>query len=459
MNMNKNYINHLFLTVSMIWIICGCEENTSTIIEEEDDILSGGATTTNLVGSLAFSQPAPNLSQENLNKHLLGDVLFEAAFVKAPATINPGLGPLFNNSSCVNCHIADGRGRPPLGGEQLETMLFRISIPGNDINNGPKPVPGFGRQLQVKSVLGYEPEGNVTISYETIYGTYPDGTSYSLIRPDYNISGRIGSGFLYSPRVAPFVFGTGLLEAIKESDIITLADENDDNQDGVSGRPNFVWNVREETFEIGRFGWKANTPTLLQQLAAAYVNDIGITSPYFPIENCADGTQCDTTGDDPEIDQLTLDMVEIYLQTLAVPSRRNYNDADVKRGKILFKQAGCNSCHTTTFTTGTHKSVPELSNQKIHPYTDLLLHDMGDELADGRPDFMADGNEWRTPPLWGIGLVTVVNGHTNFLHDGRARNLEEAILWHFGEGEKSREKFMNLSKNDRSALIKFLNSL
>lgn len=459
MNMNKNYINHLFLTVSMIWIICGCEENTSTIIEEEDDILSGGATTTNLVGSLAFSQPAPNLSQENLNKHLLGDVLFEAAFVKAPATINPGLGPLFNNSSCVNCHIADGRGRPPLGGEQLETMLFRISIPGNDINNGPKPVPGFGRQLQVKSVLGYEPEGNVTISYETIYGTYPDGTSYSLIRPDYNISGRIGSGFLYSPRVAPFVFGTGLLEAIKESDIITLADENDDNQDGVSGRPNFVWNVREETFEIGRFGWKANTPTLLQQLAAAYVNDMGITSPYFPIENCADGTQCDTTGDDPEIDQLTLDMVEIYLQTLAVPSRRNYNDADVKRGKILFKQAGCNSCHTTTFTTGTHKSVPELSNQKIHPYTDLLLHDMGDELADGRPDFMADGNEWRTPPLWGIGLVTVVNGHTNFLHDGRARNLEEAILWHFGEGEKSREKFMNLSKNDRSALIKFLNSL
>ena len=457
--MNKNYINHLFLTVSMIWIICGCEENTSTIIEEEDDILSGGATTTNLVGSLAFSQPAPNLSQENLNKHLLGDVLFEAAFVKAPATINPGLGPLFNNSSCVNCHIADGRGRPPLGGEQLETMLFRISIPGNDINNGPKPVPGFGRQLQVKSVLGYEPEGNVTISYVTIYGTYPDGTSYSLIRPDYNISGRIGSGFLYSPRVAPFVFGTGLLEAIKESDIITLADENDDNQDGVSGRPNFVWNVREETFEIGRFGWKANTPTLLQQLAAAYVNDMGITSPYFPIENCADGTQCDTTGDDPEIDQLTLDMVEIYLQTLAVPSRRNYNDADVKRGKILFKQAGCNSCHTTTFTTGTHKSVPELSNQKIHPYTDLLLHDMGDELADGRPDFMADGNEWRTPPLWGIGLVTVVNGHTNFLHDGRARNLEEAILWHFGEGEKSREKFMNLSKNDRSALIKFLNSL
>ena len=457
--MKKKYFTCLIFTFLIPLIFLGCEENTTPPIEEEDDIFSGGATTTNLVGSLAFSQPASNLSQENLDKHLLGDVFFEAAFVKAPAIINPGLGPLFNNSSCVNCHIADGRGRPPLGGEQLETMLFRISIPGTDEHNGPNPVPGFGRQLQVKSVLGYDPEGSVTISYETINGTYPDGTPYSLIKPNYNISGRIGNGFLYSPRVAPFVFGVGLLEAIRESDILALADENDADQNGVSGKPNYVWNVQTQSFEVGRFGWKANTPTLLQQLAAAYVNDMGITSPYFLVENCAGGTQCDTTSDDPEIDQHTLDMVEVYLQTLAVPSRRNYNDADVKRGKELFKQVGCNSCHTTIFTTGTHNSIPELSNQKIHPYTDLLVHDMGDELADGRPDFDANGNEWRTPPLWGIGLVSIVNGHTNFMHDGRARNLEEAILWHFGEGENSREKFMNLNKNDRAALLKFLNSL
>ena len=452
-------IQTLLLSFLLLIILQGCEENSTPIVEEENDILSGGAATTNLVGSLAFSQPAPNLSKENLDKHLLGDALFEAAFVKAPAIINPGLGPLFNNSSCVNCHIADGRGRPPLAGEQLETMLFRISIPGSDAHNGPNPVPGFGRQLQVRSILNYDPEGSVTISYETINGTYPDGTPYSLIKPNYIITGRVGSGILYSPRVAPFVFGVGLLEAINENDILAIADETDSNQDGISGKPNYVWNVQAQNFEIGRFGWKANTPNLIQQLAAAYVNDMGITSPYFPTENCVDGTQCDTTNDDPEIDQQTLDLVEVYLQTLAVPSRRNYSDPDVKRGKELFKQVGCNSCHTTQFTTGTHQLIPELSNQKIHPYTDLLLHDMGDELADGRPDFNANGNEWRTPPLWGIGLVSIVNGHTNFMHDGRARNLDEAILWHSGEGKNSREKFMNLSKSDRSALIKFLNSL
>lgn len=457
--MFNKYFHYLIVLIFLFLINTGCDENSTPVVENETDILSGGGLTTSLNGSLAFSQPAPNLSQENLDKFLLGDALFEAAFVKSPAIINPGLGPLFNNSSCVNCHIADGRGRPPLAGEQLETMLFRISILGTDEHNGPNPVPGYGNQLQIRSILGYDPEGAVTINYETINGTYSDKTSYFLIKPNYNITGRIGSGFLFSPRVAPFVFGGGLLEAISENDILASADENDINQDGISGKPNYVWNVQTQIFEIGRFGWKANTPTLLQQLAAAYVNDMGITSPYFPKENCAGGTQCDTTSDDPEIDQHTLDMVEVYLQTLAVPSRRNFNDAEVKHGKELFKQIGCISCHTTQYVTGTHKSILELSNQKIHPYTDLLLHDMGDELADGRPDFNANGNEWRTPPLWGIGLVSIVNGHTNFMHDGRARNLEEAILWHFGEGENSKNKFMNLSKNDRTALIKFLNSL
>ena len=342
--MKKKYFLNLIFTFLISLILLSCEENTTPVVEEENDVLSGGATTTDFVGSLAFSQPAPNLSQENLDKHIIGDALFEAAFVKAPAIINPGLGPLFNNSSCVNCHIADGRGRPPFGAEQLETMLFRISIPGSDEHNGPNPVPGFGRQLQTRSILGYDTEGSVTISNEIINGTYPDGTTYSLLKPNYNITGRIGSGFLYSPRVAPFVFGVGLLEAITEQDILALADENDLNGDGVSGKPNYVWNVQTQSFELGRFGWKANTPNLIQQLAAAYVNDMGVTSPYFPTENCADGTQCDTTSDDPEIDQHTLDMVEVYLQTLAVPSRRNYNDADVKRGKEIFKQVGCNSC-------------------------------------------------------------------------------------------------------------------
>lgn len=186
---------------------------------------------------------------------------------------------------------------------------------------------------------------------------------------------------------------------------------------------------------------------------------MGITSPYFPLENCHSNSSCDTTGDDPEITQEFLEAVEFYVQTLAVPSRRNYDKPEVKTGKGLFKEIGCNSCHITEFTTRNHPKVAEVSNQKIHPYTDLLLHDMGDELSDNRPDFNSNGNDWRTPPLWGIGLVEIVNGHTFFLHDGRARTLEEAILWHNGEGKKSKEKFMNLDKTNRNALISFLNSL
>jgi len=458
--MFKRYILYIIFLISGLIFYQGCEESSSPIIEEdENDILSGGATTTLLSGSLAFSQPAPNLSNDGLDKHLLGDVQFEQVFVEAPAAINPGLGPLFNNNSCVNCHIGNGRGRPPLNGEQLETMLVRISLPGADENNAPLPVHEFGMQLQDRAVFGYEPEGRVIISYEIVNGKYPDGTAYTLSKPKYQITGRIGNNVLISPRAAPAVFGVGLIEAIKEEDILAVADPHDLNQDGISGKPNYVWNYKTQSRELGRIGLKANTPNLEQQVAAAYRNDMGVTTPIFPTENCSGSSQCDQLSDDPEVSQEILDLVTFYVQTLAVPVRRNYNDPDVKLGKMLFKQIGCNSCHVTQFTTGKHKTVPELSNQKIHPYTDLLLHDMGEELADGRPDFEASGREWRTPPLWGIGLVNIINGHTNFLHDGRARNLEEAIIWHNGEGKNSRERFMNLSKSERDALIKFLNSL
>ena len=450
-------ITFLFL---LFYFLQSCKENTTDPVEApEDDILSGGATTVMINGSLAFSQPAANLSGENLDKHLAGDSHFEQSFVKAPSQINPGLGPLFNNNSCINCHISDGRGNPPIAGEQLETMLIRISVPGTGEHNSPNPVPGYGTQLQTQTIIGYEPEGSVQITYTEMPGKYPDGTTYSLRKPNYIITGNVPGGILISPRVAPFIIGLGLLEAIPEEAILANADENDINQDGVSGRTNYVWNYKDNRTELGRFGWKANTPTLIQQAASAYNQDIGITSPLFPMENCYSSGQCDTTNDDPEISQKILDEVELYVQTLGVPARRNYDDPTVKLGKALFTQVGCNSCHITEFTTGTFTKVPELSNQKIHPYTDLLLHDMGEELADNRPDFEATGREWRTPPLWGIGLVQVVNGYSFLLHDGRARNLEEAILWHFGEGENSREKFMNLSKSEREALIKYLQSL
>jgi len=456
----KRVTEYIILILISFSFFQSCTETTTSPQEtEEDDILSGGSATIFITGSQAYSQPVPNLSAENLEKHLAGDLQFEQSFVKAPAQVNPGLGPLFNNNSCINCHIADGRGQPPQPGQQLETMLIRISIPGTGINNSPNPVPGFGTQLQDKSIIGFEPEGSVQITYNEIAGEYPDGTEYSLRKPNYSVTGRVPGGILVSPRVAPFVFGLGLLESIPEQSIIENADENDINQDGVSGKPNYVWNHSNNNFELGRFGWKANTPTLYQQSAAAYNNDIGITSTLFPLENCHENTQCDTASDDPEITQEILKKVEFYVQTLGVPARRNYKDPVVKQGKLLFKEIGCINCHVTEFTTGINTKIPELSNQKIHPYTDLLLHDMGEELSDDRPDYNAAGREWRTPPLWGIGLVEIVNGHTSFMHDGRARNLEEAILWHFGEGEKSRDKFINLSKDERDALIEYLKSL
>jgi CxxC motif-containing protein (DUF1111 family) len=454
-------IKYFFIAVIFISLFTNCSEEIKNLDPPTIDpveIYSGGRTTTFIFSSQAFSNPPANLSMNNLDKHLTGDVNFEQNFVKAPAQYNSGLGPLFNNVSCINCHISDGRGRPPLGSEDLETMLIRISIDGTGTNRGPNPVPGFGGQLQDKSVFGFEPEGNVIISYSEIPGNYPDGTPYSLRKPIYQLVGQVLSGVNVSPRVAPFVFGLGLLEAISENDILAIADESDIDGDGISGKPNYVWDDRDQTTKLGRFGWKANQPNLYQQSAAAYVNDIGVTNPLYQLENCHNNAVCDTLSDDPEITDEILESVELYVQTLAVPGRRNFEDADVVAGKELFNSIGCVSCHTSEFTTGSHQ-LTELSNQRIFPYTDLLLHDMGDELADNRTDFRADGKEWRTPPLWGIGLVSVVSGHTNFLHDGRARSLEEAILRHSGEAEQSKEKFKNLKAIERNQLLNFLNSL
>lgn len=448
-----------FSALIILFSINGCKENTVEPVNDggEQDILSGGDLTVFASGGTAFSFPAPNLSSASLEKHLLGDTQFEQNFVKAPATVNSGLGPLFNNNSCESCHSNDGRGRPPFTGEKLQSMLFRISEQGFDEHGGPNSVPGFGTQLQTSSIFGYTPEGSVNISYVETEGTYPDGTKYSLRKPVYNVSGNVPAGVLLSPRVAPPVFGIGLLESILEEQI--LSNKNNVNQDGVSGKANYVWNNITKQMELGRFGWKANVSTAEEQVALAYNQDMGVTSPAIPLENCYTSSNCDTTNDDPEISEQILEDVIFYVQTLAVPARRNYDNTDVKLGKKLFSQIGCNSCHVTEFKTGTNKMIPELSNQDIHPYTDLLLHDMGDGLADGRPDYDASGSEWRTAPLWGIGLVDIVNGYSLLLHDGRARSLEEAILWHGGEAKISQEKFMKLSPSDRNALIEFLKSL
>jgi len=424
---------------------------------------AGGSTTLYNATSNAFSLPAPNLSGAGLQLHFRGDASFEATFVTAPATVNGGLGPIYNNTSCISCHARDGRGRPPLPGETTASMLFRISVPGQAEDGGPAPVPGFGGQLQERSIFGRQTEATMTISYRDSIGRFADGSEYRLQIPRYAPGSSyrpLPSDLQISPRVAPPVFGLGLLEAVSEATILAGVDEGDADGDGISGRPNYVWDIEKGRRAIGRFGWKANSPTLLQQVAAAYSGDMGVTSSLFPVESCHGQPQADQDdSDDPEISDDLLRATAYYTQTLGVPARRNTGEATVRRGERLFREANCSGCHRPTMVTGVLDGIPEVSGQKIAPYTDMLLHDMGEGLSDGRPDYLAGENEWRTPPLWGIGLTQVINGHTNFLHDGRARSLIEAIMWHGGEAERSREFVRKLPAADRAALLAFLQSL
>jgi CxxC motif-containing protein (DUF1111 family) len=424
---------------------------------------SGGDTTAFVQTSAAFGNPAPNLGPEGVVRHLAGDFEFEQSFVTAPALINGGLGPAFNNNSCIACHPKDGRGRPPEENGISNSFFLRISIPGIDAKTGaPLAMPGFGTQLFDRAVFGVQPEAIVKTTYIEINGKFGDNTPYQLRKPNFTITNpyiNLPSQYLISPRVAPPVFGRGLLEAISDETLLGWADEYDLNNDGISGRVNRVWDIVSDTNVIGRFGLKANSPSVLVQTASAYHSDMGITNEWFPKESTAGQPQDDGSDDDPELRQGVLNDVVFYIQTLAVPARRNIHDPIVKKGQMLFDQAGCTSCHIPTVTTGILEGVSEVSGQIIHPYTDLLLHDMGEGLADGRPDFLANGQEWRTPPLWGIGYTKVVNGHTFFLHDGRARSLSEAILWHGGEAESAKEYFRMLSSTEREALIRFLESL
>jgi CxxC motif-containing protein (DUF1111 family) len=427
--------------------------------------LSGGATTVFDNSDEAFEHDSPNLNAEELELHEEGDEQFEVAFVPGVSKkkgVPGGLGPVFDNVSCEGCHAGDGRGRPPVPGENFESFLFRISVPGKDgATGGTIGVPMFGGQLQLRASPGLAAEAKATITYTEVAGQFADGTPYSLRVPRYEFYDTyapLSQKLLFSPRAAPFNFGLGLLEAIPAAAILANQDPNDSDGNDISGRTNQVWDAAAKTTTIGRFGWKAGAPNLIQQTAGAYNGDMGVTSSMFQAESCQ-GDRPECAPHPIEVSDETVVAVAHYIATLGVPARRNLNDRQASQGEVIFYQAGCAGCHKPTFTTGTLAGIPSVSNQVIHPYTDLLLHDLGPDLADNRPDFQATGREWRTPPLWGIGLVQTVNGHSNFLHDGRARNLMEAVLWHGGEAKKSRDAVIALSSSARAALIKFLESL
>ncbi len=461
--MRKRIIIYCAIVLILATIIFqSCNKPDALLESEYNEWLSGGSQTVFQTGSGAFSSPFPNLGASELRLHEIGDLGFEATFVTAPAKLNSGLGPIYNNVSCASCHIADGRGKAPELNETLNSMLMRISIPGMDVNGGPLAVPGFGGQLQHRAIVGKQQEANVAITYSENSFAFSDGLNYHLRKPTYLISNSylpLPIDVLVSGRVAPPVFGLGLLEAIDDESIKSNEDEFDSNNDGISGRTNLVWNVLQNEFTIGKFGWKAGQPTLLQQTAGAYNEDMGITSFIFPKESSFSQNQYDHLNDEAEISDSLLHAVNFYVKSLAVPAKRNFDKPDVIRGKNIFNKANCNSCHIPKMLTKVNVASPEFSNQLIFPYTDLLLHDMGEGLSDHRPEFKATGNEWRTPPLWGIGLTKQVNGHNNYLHDGRARSLMEAIMWHGGEAQQSADYVKNLPQQDRNDLIKFLEAL
>lgn len=428
--------------------------------ENYDEQLSGGSQTTFDNTSQAFTIPFHGLSSSHFDLHMLGDAAFEQTFVAAPSLINNGLGPAFNNVSCVSCHHNDGKGVPTAGNAQ-SGLLLRISIPGIGSHGGPLPVPNYGTQLQDKAIFGKSPEAKVEISYTDQSYSLPDGEIYNLQTPQYTLSNMYlpMSGYLVSARLAPPVFGLGLLATIPDESILANADEHDLNSDGISGKPNYVWDPEKKSTALGRFGLKANTASLRTQVAAAYNNDVGVTTSVFPLETVYGQLQMDNLEDDAELTDDILDAATFYVQTLQVPARRNVNQAEVIQGKKIFIEAKCESCHKQTFYTKVDVNFPQVSNQRIHPYSDLLLHDMGAGLADNRPDFEANGNEWRTTPLWGLGLIEKVNFPGYYLHDGRARTILEAIMWHGGEAIPSVNYVKQLSKSDRNALLKFLKSL
>lgn len=450
----------ILVLAGMVAVLTMCNKAGDFPDSGYDDRLSGGAATVFDETSRAFTHEISGLSTRNLKVHTLGDVAFEQTFVSNPAPLFGGLGPVFNNVSCISCHHNDGKGTPTAG-DVRSSLLFRVSMPGTDEHGGPVAVPGFGLQLQDRSLINVQAEAKMNITYTDMPVTYPDQSVVTLRKPAYTMISSylpMPAGYLLSARLAPPVFGTGLLENIPEQTILSFVDENDANGDGISGKANYVYNPSTGRKELGRFGLKANTSTLLLQVASAYQQDMGVTSYIQPKESVFGQSQLDPLTDDPELPDTTLRYVTYYIQTLAVPARRNVNDADNKKGEQLFNQINCSGCHRQTMQTDANVAM-QLGGQRIHPYTDLLVHDMGEGLADNRPDFLATGREWRTMPLWGIGLFEKTNGIPYYLHDGRARTIEEAILWHDGEAAKAKQQFMQLSKADRTSLIHFLQSL
>ncbi|MCI4663316.1 MAG: c-type cytochrome [Neomegalonema sp.] len=455
----------------------------------------GAATSFATPGANAFSHPSANISAERRLQFFVGNGFFRKLWVSAPSSTigSDGLGPLYNARACQRCHLKDGRGHPPEApGARAVSFFMKVAAPAPKSAEiealkasltayldpktpyfpyGPDPV--YGGQIQDFAIPGGKPEARVVATYKEHTVQLSDGETATLRKPTYRLKdlgyGPLHPGAKLSPRIAPQMIGLGLLEAIPAADILAGADPDDADKDGVSGRPNVVWSAKYKRLMLGRFGLKAGAPTVRAQSVGAFAGDMGLSTPDRPAgygECTKAQTWCraaphggSKAHDGFEVGEEATALVVFYSRNLAPPTRRGLKSPAVLRGKEIFHAVGCASCHRPKFVTHRLKGQPEQSFQLIWPYTDMLLHDMGDGLADGFPEGVATGREWRTPPLWGIGLTKTVSGHTYFLHDGRARSLLEAVLWHGGEAKSARDAVVKMPKADRDALLKFLESL
>ena len=396
----------------------------------------------------AFSQFSGNMAFDRQMNFNLGNALFTKTWVPAPSSTlaSDGLGPLFNARGCQDCHLKDGRGHVPDGNEKPVSLFLRLSVPGGsppDAINAAEikdwlatlPDPVYGGQLQNFAVQGQAAEGRMVITYSDVPITLGDGTVVSLRSPSYAVAdaayGPLSADTMLSPRMAPQMIGLGLLEAIPAADLLAHVDEDDANGDGISGRASVVESAELGKAALGRFGLKAGAATVRDQSAGAFSGDMGLSTtlhpdPWGDCSSAQDLCRSAPSGEQPdrrdglEVDEQSLDLVTFYARNLGVPERRLIDDPAVLRGKDLFYTLNCTGCHTPKHVTSRLDDQPEQSFQLIWPYTDLLLHDMGPGLADNRPEGRATGSEWKTPPLWGIGLTSQISGHSDFLHDGRA---------------------------------------
>ena len=461
-----------FLLIILICQICN-------YFAYADTHMSGGKTTNFVKNKNSYSLPARNLDKNLRINFLVGNSLFRRIWEDAATSENiakDGLGPFFSSTSCDGCHISDGRGHLPTLeiDEDLVSAVIQIGQPAKIENVYEKNRDDsiYGGQLSEFSTESVLEEAEISIKYEFLNVAYDDGSIIQLKKPRVIIDklnyGNLESNTSSSIRIAQMMIGLGLIENIAEENILKLEDVDDSDGDGISGKANYSWDLQENKFKLGRFGWKASQPTVLQQTADAFYHDMGLSNKFYPnASNCTESqVECNKSisgnseiYDNFEVSNDQLDLVTFYSSQLGVPAARNQKKPDVIAGRKLFYDIGCNSCHVEKHITRGDGPFENLNNQVISPYSDFLLHDMGEGLSDDVPEFQANGNEWRTPPLWGIGLTKIVSGRESYLHDGRAETLEEAILWHGGESILTINKFKKLDINQRNQILKFISSL